>query len=159
MGIENPFITGLKLPQQISWKHLKDKVKYSFEIIQPLNGVIGTYKNKGAYLTLCGEVKLNQPLHVSEVLEGHLVMLDLPIRTFERAWMCIHHLFRSQLSDTDNVILTFTKHSKESMTIVKYEKLTPKLEHTAFANEQYKRKKERIDMMRKLTKVRPGEYL
>ena len=77
-------------------------------------------------------------MHVSELLEDELIIIDIPIKSFSRAWLCIHYTFRNQINENDNVRIAFKKKSKQDIVIIDYEKLEPTQEHKEFAERNYK---------------------
>ncbi len=81
----NPFVMRRDSPQHVSWKHFKDGVEYSFELILPFKAILMEYNGTKKYICVCVIVCENQELNVSELLKDELVIIDLPIKTFARA--------------------------------------------------------------------------
>lgn len=128
--------------QHLSWKHLKQKCQYHFELIQPLKATVAELRDNddhysAAYLMVAAEVLKNQNATMSELINEDLIMIDLPIKTFERAFIAVSRQTRKEIEESDNVRIKFTKESKQSIFIHEIERLKPKPEHITFADKVY----------------------
>ena len=133
----NPFIVSKDKPQEISSKQFKEGVLYDFELILPFKAILCEYRGNITYLHLCAISNKDEKLSVSEVFKGEKIMIDFPIKTFNRSWLGVNHLFRSQITENDNVRLVFKKKSKESIMIISYEKIEPTHAQKDFAEKNY----------------------
>lgn len=168
--IENPFIANLNTPQEVSWKHFisaqdkkenprKSKLEYHLEFILPFRCIIEELGREGAYMVLCAEVRANQELFVSEVQQGQMIVISIPVRTFTRAWLGINRTFREQFTEEDNFRIKFVKDSRKAMTIKEIERLKPSEEQITFAKKIYGNVTDRLSKRHHNTIVREGEEL
>jgi hypothetical protein len=136
--IENPFKTNRDTPQHVSWKHFIDWEIYHVEFILPFNAIINEWGHEGgAYMSICAEVLEDHNLHVSTILKGQLIIIDIPIKTFNRSWICVNKVFREQFESGDNLRVKFRKRSKQDMSMIELEKFQPSPEQKAFADRIY----------------------
>ena len=133
----NPFSNGLNAPQYVRWQDFQENTPYHFELILPLKAVVQAWKNKGAYLVVAAISLSPAPTMNSEIVPNTKFLINFPVRTLERAYLAISTTFRKSMTDTDNLVLKFSKPSKESLLIKHYERLASTPEQQLFANEQY----------------------
>ena len=139
MTVQNPFMVNKDKPQQVSWKHFIQGPMYHIELIKPFDCIINeVHKGGGAYMSLCAEVIETQKLHVSEIQEGQLIIVDLPVKTFDRAWRCVNRVVRAQTTPEDSIRILFVKKSKQDLDIKEVENKVMSPEQEQFAKQEYK---------------------
>ena len=137
--IENPFIALQYQAQQVSWKHCPSNTIYQMELILPFRAIVDEagFRDGGAYVSICAQVLEDRKLNVSEIQAGSFIIINFPIRTFSRAWLCISRTFREQFCADDNLKVTFRKGSKQDISIISYERVVPTDEQKEFAEKNY----------------------
>lgn len=157
----NPLVSTRGKPMHVSWKYLVENKEYNFELIMPFHAPVIRYKLVGRYLCLCITVIADQKTIGSEFLKDQQAMVDIPVKTFERVWMGINHIFRDQIKEEDNILLKFKKLSKQDIILLSYERREPSQKQIDFANKWYKEQREVIARINesKKTIVRKGEEL
>jgi hypothetical protein len=86
---------------------------------------------------MCARVVKDSKLLVSEVLKDQLIVFDFPLKTFDTAWSGINYQFRHTLNGEDNVRLAFKKKNRESIKILRYEKMKPTPGQLEFTKKHY----------------------
>jgi len=136
--ITNSFIRAKEITQHLSWKHLKDKTEYHFELILPFNSIVQDRgRRRGVYMCICAEVITDNELSSSNIIKGQMIIIELPVQTFDRIWRGVNYIFRSQLTERDNLRLKIKKNSYKEFYILEYERLQPSPEHIQFAEREY----------------------
>lgn len=118
MGDPNPFVSGDIGLQHVSWKHLSDGFEYEFTLIKPFNGVCMDYRGTDAYLCFCAVVRSEFRMDSFVVGAGEFILLDIPIRTFNRAWDGVPRPVRLALQGEDGVRLRFAKNSFQDIRVL-----------------------------------------
>jgi hypothetical protein len=138
MSVPNPFITAMDKPQHVSWKFFIDNEVYHLEMILPFQAIINEVNPRGgAYLSLCAEVIEDKQLNVSTISKDSMIIVDIPLRTFERAWVCVNRNFRESFSPDHNLRIKFHKKSKQDFNILDIEKKLPCNGQVEFAKSYY----------------------
>ena len=135
--IPNPFQANRNKPQQICWKHFIDKSEYHVELILPWDCIINEVRD-GAYMSLCAIGKEISDLHISNIEEDKLFIMDIPVQTWNSAWLCVNRTFREQFNSVHNLRVRFLKQSKQAIKILDLERLNPTEEQKTFANDYYR---------------------
>jgi len=141
----NPLEFNKDVIQYLSWKHLKNKTKYELEFILPHKApVIKSSKGPGTYWRLVAEVLKTVDLNTSSIFKGETVFVDVPIRTFNRAWVAVSKVVRDTFyTEEDNCMrIVFTKDAKGTIFIHEVEKMLPTPEQKSNALEQYAKDKQ-----------------
>lgn len=136
MTIPNPFISARDKPQFVSWKFFIDKEIYHLEFILPFKAIIEEFR-EGGYMNIAAEVKEDHNLNVSMIQKDNLIVMNIPVKTFERAWMCVNRSFREQFTADDNLRIKFFKSSKQDIRIKEIERLKPCNGQKEFAEDFY----------------------
>ncbi len=138
--IENPFLSTKGKVQHLSCKHFIVSETYHVELIQPLKATVLEIKQKrfedGAYLMTAVEVIDDHQSNIFELNKGSHVIMDFPVRTFERALIAVSRNVLRDLSDCDNVRIRFRKDSKQSIFIFELERMVPTEEQKLFADKR-----------------------
>jgi len=135
---ENIFKALQNTPMHASWRHLKDGTSYHLEFIQPMRALTTKYRD-GGYIILACEVLTDSDttMAMSPLTVGDQVIIDLPSRTFARAWVFISQDFRRALSESDNLCIQFTRTNKKNIRIDKVKKTQPTPTQLTFAEHVY----------------------
>jgi len=109
------------------------------EFIMPFDAVVNEsgYREGGAYIVLCAEILADCNLHVSQIQKGAMVVINFPLKTFARSWVCVNKTFRDQLQPGDNVRVKFKKNSKQDIAMYDLERVVPTDEQREFAEKNY----------------------
>lgn len=160
MTIMNPIDATRNHCQHLSWKHLADKTEYHLELIQPLKGIVQPHSKEGAYWTIAAEVLEDSPANVLSLRKGELIVIDLTVKTFQRAWVAISFMFRKDFHKEHNLRIKFIKKTKQNMFISDVEKLVPSKDHLTFSDSIYSNPEIYApEKKRKPTTLRRPEYL
>ena len=136
MTTPNPLAESNKIPQNVSWKHIKQNKDYSFEFIKPIVSIVQDHGGRGgAYFLFCSEVLENITEGAYKLHQGHQVVVHIPVKTFVRSWVGIDHRTRKDISAEDSVRITFVKTTDKSIYIKDIEKVQPTIEHLQFFEE------------------------
>lgn len=137
----NPLVAAQNKYQHLSWKHLKNNETYHFEFLQPLKGPVTKHnsakKQMGTYWTIIADAIDKCKTNILPMQAQERVLIDIPVKTFERAWVAISLLFRRDFTPKHNLRIKFVKKSKQSMFIQEIEKLMSTPEQDQFCNEKY----------------------
>jgi len=160
MNLTNPLLKTRDHYQHLSWKHLKNGTEYHLELIHPLKGVVRQHSEMGAYWTLAAEVLDDSESNILSIQKGAKIVVDLTVRTFERAWVATSMMFRQGFKEEHNLRIKFIKKSKQSMFIMEVEKLVCSPDQHQFANEVYSNVNVYApDQQIKKPRIRESEYL
>jgi len=135
--IINPFIKARTKPQHLSWKHLLEKTSYQLELLLPFSAVIMEWGRTGAYLSLCAEVLVTKKTTNSEIIAGQKIIIDVPVKTFERSWQGINYELRKSVDENSNVKITITKNSRKDMILTNCEKKEVTPDQREFCEKNY----------------------
>lgn len=154
MAFVNPFIAAKDKVQYLYWKHLDIGTTYHLELIQPLKATVVEIKQKrfedGAYLRSAVEVVEDHKEDILGLNKGRQLIMDFPVKTFERALAAVARNILNGLEDSDNVRIKFKKESKQSILMYELERLAPTEQQKEFAHRVYSaQKKEEGVIVRK----------
>ena len=142
----NPFVTLRDCPQSLSWKHLDQHVTYCFEMLTPFLAPTCWFKDKGTYFRVCCIVLQDAHFQGNPLLKDRYIVLDFPTRTFERAWLSVDWKLRNSLTDSNNVIATLKKDSRQSIQLSKVSLVNASQEQLDLARKEYARMKMESDL-------------
>lgn len=148
MAIKNPFMEFKDEPQRISWHTLKESVRgkkgapdinypYFMELIMPMQAPTQQITHRGGYLVVAAEILESQETNQFVLIEGDMVIIDLPIRTFARAWGSVAISKRGSITHDNNVQLKFIKRNSKTLFIIGVERTEPTEEQKEFADSIY----------------------
>ena len=134
--IDNPFIAVKDMLQYLTWKNLQAGRKYHVELVQPAKCLISEYKD-GAYMLIVAQVVEDSKVHQTEMVKGDVLIINIALRTFKKAWISQPISFRQQLTGDCNLRLKFVKESKQSMQILCAEIVQPTPEQLTKSSDVY----------------------
>lgn len=137
MTVENPIITSYGKAQHTSWKHLKDKTVYKVRMLLPWKCIITEYARNGGYMTIACKVLSESPLTVMRLVKGELMVLDIPIRCFERSWHGLPRLFKDNFEAEHSLDLTFEKRNFKDLRFKSIDRVKASKEEEDFAQVVY----------------------
>jgi hypothetical protein len=130
----NPLVLNKDKAQTIEWNHFMTGPKYVYDIefLVPMKAIQKQCYN-GTYMLIAGHIKQDQELNNADgVKTDALCVINLPVKTFSRAWLSVSRETRLQLEDMNNVRLKFYKKNSKNMFLKQLELTHPTTEQIEF---------------------------